>query len=31
MIANYHTHTWRCGHAEGTEQDYVDRALERIL
>lgn len=31
MIANYHTHTWRCGHAEGTEQVYVDRALERIL
>lgn len=31
MIANYHTHTGRCGHAEGTEQVYVDRALERIL
>lgn len=28
MIANYHTHTVRCGHAEGSERDYVRRALE---
>ena len=31
MIANYHTHTWRCGHAEGSEQDYVRRAVEAGL
>lgn len=28
MKANYHTHTWRCRHAEGTEEEYVWRALE---
>lgn len=28
MIANYHTHTWRCRHAEGTEEEYVERAIE---
>ena len=28
MIANYHTHTFRCGHAEGGERDYVLQALE---
>ena len=28
MIANYHTHTPRCNHAEGAERDYVLRALE---
>ena len=27
MIANYHTHTWRCNHATGTEQQYVENAL----
>ena len=27
MIANYHTHTWRCKHAAGTERDYVEQAL----
>ena len=31
MIANYHTHTWRCNHAEGTEEEYVSAALERGL
>ena len=31
MIANYHTHTYRCGHAEGTEQEYVERALDAGL
>lgn len=34
MIANYHTHTWRCNHAVGTETDYIEAALEngiRIL
>ena len=27
MIANYHTHTWRCHHAHGTEREYVERAI----
>lgn len=31
MLANYHTHTWRCGHAKGTEREYVDAAIERGL
>lgn len=34
MFANYHTHTWRCHHAEGTERQYVELAIEagiRIL
>lgn len=31
MIANYHTHTWRCNHATDTEADYVVCALERGL
>jgi histidinol-phosphatase (PHP family) len=26
MIANYHTHTFRCGHAEGNEADYAREA-----
>lgn len=25
--ANYHTHTWRCRHAQGTERDYVLAAV----
>lgn len=28
MIANYHTHTWRCMHASGTEREYVEHAIE---
>lgn len=28
MIANYHAHTWRCNHATGSEEDYVNRAVE---
>ena len=31
MIANYHTHTWRCNHATGKEEEYVVCALERGL
>lgn len=31
MIANYHTHTWRCNHATDTEEEYVTCALERGL
>ncbi len=27
MIANYHTHTWRCNHAFGTEKSYVESAV----
>lgn len=27
MIANYHTHTWRCGHAFGNEKEYVENAI----
>ena len=29
MTANYHTHTWRCNHATGREEDYVRNALDR--
>ena len=28
MDYNYHTHTYRCGHATGTEEEYVLRAIE---
>ena len=28
MIANYHTHTHRCNHAIGREEDYVKEALK---
>lgn len=31
MIANYHTHTARCRHAEGMEADYVQMAAQRGL
>lgn len=31
MIANYHTHTWRCNHASGTEREYVENALKQKL
>ena len=27
MRANYHTHTWRCYHATGLEEDYVKTAV----
>ena len=26
-LTNYHTHTWRCQHAGGTEEEYVQRAI----
>ncbi len=26
-LVNYHTHTWRCMHARGTEEAYVRRAI----
>lgn len=25
---NYHTHTWRCTHAQGTEREYIEKAIE---
>lgn len=28
MIYNYHAHTYRCGHAFGTEEEFIKRALE---
>ena len=28
MVANYHTHTWRCGHAEGGEEAYIQQAIK---
>ena len=31
MIANYHTHTWRCNHASGNERQYVENALKAGL
>jgi histidinol-phosphatase (PHP family) len=27
----YHTHTWRCGHAVGRDEDYVKRAIKAGL
>ena len=31
MIANYHTHTPRCRHASGTEEEYIQAAIESGL
>ena len=31
MLTNYHTHTTRCGHAEGTEEEYILTALRLSL
>lgn len=28
LTYNYHTHTIRCGHASGTDEEYVQRAIE---
>lgn len=27
MVYNYHTHTYRCGHASGSEEEYIERAI----
>lgn len=27
-LVNYHSHTWRCQHAAGTEEDYVRAAVD---
>lgn len=29
MYKNYHTHTSRCGHAKGTEREYVENAIKK--
>lgn len=31
MIANYHTHTWRCNHAYGIERQYIENAIREGL
>lgn len=31
MIANYHTHTWRCNHAKGLEKEYIENAIKSGL
>ena len=31
IIANYHTHTTRCGHASGTDREYVEAAIKAGL
>ncbi len=31
MIANYHTHTTRCGHAIGTDREYIEHAIQAGL
>ncbi len=28
MIANYHTHTSRCGHAQGEDREYIEEAIK---
>ncbi len=28
---NYHTHTYRCHHALGNEEEYVQKAIEAAL
>ena len=27
LTANYHTHTFRCGHADGTDREYIETAI----
>lgn len=29
MLTDYHTHTWRCGHATGTMEQYAEAAIAR--
>ncbi|MBQ9116919.1 MAG: hypothetical protein IJY04_07835, partial [Clostridia bacterium] len=31
MTRNYHTHTFRCGHASGTEREYIEKAIAEGL
>lgn len=28
MLANYHTHTYRCNHAKGEDREYVENAIK---
>ena len=28
MLFNYHTHTYRCNHASGTEREYIEAAIK---
>ena len=28
LTANYHTHTYRCGHAGGTDREYIETAIK---
>ena len=28
LTANYHTHTFRCGHAGGTDREYIETAIK---
>lgn len=30
MLADYHTHSYRCGHARGTMLEYVEQAIDRL-
>ena len=30
MRTNYHTHTYRCHHASGTEEDYIIEGIANI-
>ena len=29
--ANYHTHTSRCHHAEGSEREYIENAIDIVV
>lgn len=31
MLENYHTHTFRCRHATGTEEEYIQHAIDHGL
>ena len=30
MNYNYHTHTFRCHHATGTEREYIEEAIKKV-